>query len=160
MPRTKNHWLLKSEPDVYSFDDLLAEANRTTVWDGVRNHQAKLFLRDGMRVGDGVLFYHSSCAEPGIYGLAEVARAGYPDPSQFDRASKYFDPKADPGSPTWSAVDVRAKRALPRPVLLADLRAEPRLVEMAVLRRGQRLSVQPVTPAEWKIVLELAGARA
>ena len=135
MPARTQYWLLKSEPDVFSFDDLLAAPDRTTNWDGVRNYQARNYLRDAMRVGDGVLFYHSNAEPAGVAGLAEVVRAGYPEPE-------------DP----WAQVDVRAVERFPAVVTLDQLRAEPALAEMIVLRRGNRLSVTPVTAAEWRAV--------
>jgi len=146
-----NHWLMKSEPDECSIDDVLAARGRRTPWSGVRNYQARNFMRDAMRVGDGVLFYHSSCAEPGIAGIAEVASAPYPDPTQFDRRSPYFDPKARPATPRWFCVDVRALRRT-RLMPVAELRAEAALAGMWALRPGNRLSITPVTPAEWKFI--------
>jgi predicted RNA-binding protein with PUA-like domain len=146
-----NHWLMKSEPDECSIDHVLAARGRSTPWSGVRNYQARNFMRDAMRVGDGVLFYHSSCAEPGIAGIAEVASAAYPDPTQFDRRSPYYDPKARRDAPRWFCVDVRALRKT-RLMPVADMRAEPALARMWALRPGNRLSITPVTPAEWKFV--------
>lgn len=154
MPR---HWLLKSEPDVFSIAHLRALPASTGPWDGVRNYQARNFLRDEMRPGDAVLFYHSSCPVPGVAGLAEVASAARPDPTQFDPASDYHDPKSDPANPRWWLVDVRWVRTFPEVLPLDRLRAEPRLAGLPVLRRGQRLSVQPVEPAHFAVVLELAG---
>jgi predicted RNA-binding protein with PUA-like domain len=145
------HWLMKSEPDECSIDDALAAPNATVPWTGVRNYQARNFMRDAMNKGDGVLFYHSSCAEPGIAGLAEVASASYPDPSQFDRKSKYFDPAAKKDAPRWILVDVHALRRT-RLVSIAELREHKALADMAVLRRGNRLSITPVTPAEWRYI--------
>jgi predicted RNA-binding protein with PUA-like domain len=146
-----NHWLMKSEPDECSIDDALAAPGRTVPWTGVRNYQARNFMRDAMRPGDGVLFYHSSCAEPGIAGLAEVASAPYPDPTQFERRSKYYDASSQRDAPRWLLVDVRARRRT-RLVPIAELRAQPQLAAMAVLRRGNRLSITPVTPAEWSFI--------
>jgi len=145
------HWLMKSEPDECSIDDALAAPNATVPWTGVRNYQARNFMRDAMKKGDGVLFYHSSCAEPGIAGLAEVASASYPDSTQFDRKSKYFDPAAKKDAPRWMLVDVRALRRT-RLVSIAELREHKVLADMAVLRRGNRLSITPVTPAEWRYI--------
>ena len=145
------HWLMKSEPDECSIDDALAAPNATVPWTGVRNYQARNFMRDAMNEGDGVLFYHSSCAEPGIAGLAAVASASYPDPTQFDRKSKYFDAAAKKDAPRWMLVDVRALRRT-RLVSIAELREHKALAEMAVLRRGNRLSITPVTPAEWRYI--------
>jgi len=145
------HWLMKSEPDECSIDDVLAARQRTTAWSGVRNYQARNFMRDEMRPGDGVLFYHSSCAEPGIAGLAEVASSAYPDASQFDRRSPYFDPQARKESPRWFNVDVRALRKS-RLVPLAELRKHARLGRMRLLRPGNRLSITPVSAAEWNYI--------
>lgn len=146
------YWLMKSEPDEVSIDDALAQ--KVIAWEGVRNYQARNFMRDLMRVGDGVLFYHSSCAEPGIVGLAEVASTSYPDPTQFDSKSPYFDPKAKREEPRWMLVDVRALRKT-RLISLAELRSEPNLAEMIVLKRGNRLSITPVSSSEWKTILGL-----
>lgn len=158
MAARPTHWLLRSEPHVFSFDDLWSAKKRTTAWDGVRNYQARNFMRDSMRPGDPVLYYHSSCDVPGVVGLAEVASEPYPDPTQFDESSKYHDAGSDPKEPRWMLVDVRAARRLPRVVTLADLKGERRLSKMAVVQKGSRLSVQPVTAAQWRVVLELAGA--
>jgi len=148
-----NYWLMKSEPDECSIDDALAAAGRITPWTGVRNYQARNFMRDAMRAGDGVLFYHSSCAEPGVAGLAEVASAPYPDPTQFQRRSPYFDPKSTRAAPRWMMVDVRALRKL-RLVPLAELRRHRPLAKMWLLQPGSRLSITPVTPAEWRYITE------
>ena len=145
------YWLMKSEPDECSIDDVLAAPRRTTAWSGVRNYQARNFMRDEMRVGDGVLFYHSSCDEPGIAGLAEVASAAYPDATQFDRKSPYFDPKSGKDSPRWFNVDVRAVRKT-RLVPLAELRRHKPLAGMRLLRPGNRLSITPVSEAQWKYI--------
>lgn len=152
------YWLLKSEPDVFSFDDLWKSKGRRTPWDGVRNYQARNFMRDDMRPGDGVLFYHSNAEPMGVAGIAEVASEPYPDPTQFDPADKHFDPKSKPEDPRWVLVDVRAVRKLPRTVPLAELKGEAKLSEMALCQKGSRLSVQPVTAAEWRHVLRMAGA--
>jgi predicted RNA-binding protein with PUA-like domain len=151
----RRYWLVKSEPDVFGFDDLLAAPGRTAGWDGVRNYQARNFMRDEMRVGDGVLFYHSNADPAGVAGLAEVARAAYPDATAFDPAHDGYDPKSRPGAPVWVQVDVRAVERFARVVTLAELRAEPALAAMAVLRRGNRLSVTPVTAGEWAAVCRL-----
>ncbi len=142
---------MKSEPDECSIDDALAAKRSTVPWTGVRNYQARNYMRDQMQVGDGVLFYHSSCDEPGIAGIAEVARTAYPDATQFDRRSKYFDPKSKTGAPRWVHVDVRALRKT-RLMSIAELRAAPQLAGMVVLRRGNRLSITPVSAAEWHFV--------
>lgn len=140
MPRApRQYWLLKSEPDVFSFDDLLAAPGQTTPWDGVRNYQARNYLRDSLRVGDGILFYHSNAEPAGVAGLATVARAGYPE-----------------AEAPWVQVDVRAVERFPAVVTLEAMRAEPALANMVVLRRGNRLSVTPVTAAEWRAVLRLS----
>lgn len=151
------YWLLKVEPEVFSFETLLAAKSRTTCWSGVRNFQARNLLRDELAVGDGVLYYHSNAQPSGVAGVARVVRAGYPDPTQFDPQDPGHDPKSSRAEPRWFAVDVRAVRALPRFVALAELRAEARLAGMGLLRRGSRLSVQPVQPAEWRAVLLLGG---
>jgi predicted RNA-binding protein with PUA-like domain len=152
----RRHWLVKSEPDAFSFDDLLASPKRTTGWSGVRNYQARNFMRDDMKKGDRVFFYHSSADPTAIVGVAEVAREGYPDPTAFDPRDSHFDPKSKPDAPTWIMVDIRAVEKLARPVSLADLKGVPGLEKMVLLQRGSRLSVQPVTPAEWEIVYRLA----
>ncbi len=145
------YWLMKSEPDECSIDDALAAPGRLTPWTGVRNYQARNTLRDAMRIGDGVLFYHSSCAEPGVAGLAEVASAAYPDPTQFDRKSDYYDAKSKRNAPRWVAVDVRALKKT-RLVPLAELKAAKPLAKMWSLRPGNRLSVTPVSRAEWTYI--------
>jgi len=142
---------MKSEPDECSIDDVLAAPGRTVPWSGVRNYQARNFMRDAMRVGDGVLFFHSSCAEPGIAGLAEVASPPYPDATQFDRKSPYYDPKSTRAEPRWVNVDVRALRKT-RLLGLAELRRQRALAGMWVLRLGNRLSITPVSAAEWRII--------
>ena len=145
---------MKSEPDECSIDDVLAAPNRTTPWSGVRNYQARNFMKDRMKVGDGVLFYHSSCPEPGIAGLAEVASSAYVDKSQFDPKSDYYDPKSKPDNPRWFNVDVRALRKT-RLIALDEIRKQKPLAKMVTLRPGNRLSITPVTPAQWKSVLKL-----
>ncbi len=146
-----HYWLMKSEPDEASIDDLAGAPAQTLPWTGVRNYQARNFMRDQMKVGDGVLFYHSSCAVPGIAGIARVASTPYPDPTQFDSASPYYDPKAREEEPRWMLVDVSfvRKTAL---VTLPMLRGEPRLAEMRVLAKGNRLSITPVTADEWRVI--------
>jgi len=146
------YWLMKSEPDEVSIDDALAAPDSTVAWFGVRNYQARNFMRDAMRVGDGVLFYHSSCAEPGIAGIAEVASTAYPDETQFDPKSKYYDPKSTRENPRWMLVDVRAKQKT-RLITLPELRAMPDLEDMQILKKGNRLSITPVTPAEWRCII-------
>jgi predicted RNA-binding protein with PUA-like domain len=148
------YWLMKSEPDECSIDDLARLPSQTVPWVGVRNYQARNFMRDQMRVGDGVLFYHSSCPEPGIAGIAEVASTAYPDETQFDPNSPYFDAAARREEPRWLHVDVKLVRKT-RLLSLAEMRAAPELAEMVVLKRGNRLSITPVTAQEWKSVLSL-----
>ena len=148
------YWLMKSEPAECSIDDLAAAVRQTVPWIGVRNYQARNFMRDAMRVGDGVLFYHSSCAEPGIAGLAEVASAAYPDATQFDPHSPYFDAKARVDAPRWLHVDVKLRRKS-RLLSLREMRAQPQLASMRVLQPGNRLSITPVTHEEWRAVCAL-----
>lgn len=155
---SRRYWLLKSEPETFSFDDLLAAPQRTTHWDGVRNYQARNLLRDELRVGDRVLFYHSSTDPMAVVGIAEVVRAGYPDHTALDPRDPHYDPKSKADAPTWYMVDVRAVKKLPRAVTLAELRAEPSLARMELLRKGSRLSVQPVRPEEFETVCRLGGA--
>jgi len=142
------HWLMKSEPDEMSIDDLARAPKQTTAWFGVRNYQARNFMRDDMRVGDLAFFYHSSCPQPGIAGIVEVTRAAYPDATQFDRKSPYFDPKSTHDAPRWLNVDVTLREKTLY-VALAQLRDDPALATMVLLRRGSRLSITPVTVAEW-----------
>ena len=151
------YWLMKSEPYVYSYDDLVKDGR--TLWDGVRNYQARNFMRDAMTVGDQVLFYHSNVKPPGVAGICEVASEPYPDPTQFDPASKYHDPKSDPDDPRWMLVDVTPVEALPRFVSLDELRSTKSLAKMALIQRGQRLSIQPVTAAEFRTVQRIAAKR-
>lgn len=146
------YWLMKSEPDEVSFDDLLAAPDATLAWFGVRNYQARNFMRDQMKVGDGVLFYHSSCAVPGVAGIAEVASTAYPDASQFDPASPYFDAKATQETPRWISVDVRAVEQ-GRFVPLTELRTMDALEAMVLLQKGSRLSISPVTSGQWRAVV-------
>jgi len=150
-----NYWLMKSEPDEVSVDDALAAPNSTVPWTGVRNYQARNFMREQMRIGDGVLFYHSSCAVPGIVGIARVASAPYPDPTQFDPKSPYHDPASDKAKPRWSLVDVQVLRKT-RTLGLPELRATPGLEDLVVLRKGNRLSITPVDPKHWRLILALA----
>lgn len=153
----KRYWLMKCEPEAYSIDDL--ERDGTTGWEGVRNYQARNLLRDDIKVGDGVLFYASNADPTGVTGVAEVCRAGYPDPTALKKESPYFDPKSKKENPTWFSVDIRFVEKLPKVVTLAQLKAEPALGNMMVVRKGSRLSVQPVTAPEWTTVLKLGGAR-
>jgi len=148
------YWLMKSEPDECSIDDVLAAKDRITPWSGVRNYQARNFMKDRMKVGDGVLFYHSSCPEPGIAGLAEVASPAYTDASQFDRKSPYYDKDSKQDAPRWVNVDVRALKKT-RLVSLEEMRKQKPLAKMVTLRPGNRLSITPVTEAEWKHIQKL-----
>ena len=148
-----NYWLMKTEPDECSIDDVLAAPGRKTAWSGVRNYQARNFMRDGMKLGDGVLFYHSSCEVPGIAGLAEVASAPYVDASQFDRKSPYYDAASKKAAPRWVNVDVRALKKT-RLIPLTEIRTHKALAKMILLRPGNRLSITPVTAAEWRFITE------
>jgi len=152
-----SYWLLKSEPGAFSIDDLAASPGRKTAWDGVRNFQARNFMRDGMKKGDLAFFYHSSCAEPGIVGIVEITREAYPDATAFDPGDKHFDGASKPGDPRWYVVDVRLKRKLAEPLTLAKLKqhAGLSLSELRLLKRGNRLSVMPVTAKEWQFILAL-----
>ena len=152
----KRYWLVKSEPSTFSFDDLLRAPNRTTLWDGVRNFAARNFLRDGMKLGDRVFFYHSSVDSQGIVGICEVVREGYPDSTALDPAHPHFDAASDPNAPMWYMVDLRAVAQFTRPVTLAEMKSRPELAKMALIRVG-RLSVTPVSDAEWATIVRLAG---
>ena len=152
------YWLMKSEPSVFSIDDLAAAKEQTTRWDGVRNYQARNLLRHDIAVGDGVIFYHSSADPPAAAGTAKVVRAGYPDPTQFDPRDGHFDRDSQRDDPRWFSVDIKFDSKFTRPVTLPELRAAPALKDMVLLRRGSRLSVQPVTAAEWKQIVKM-GAR-
>ena len=149
------YWLMKSEPDEFSIDDLARAKNQTTPWFGVRNYQARNFMRDQMQIGDRALFYHSSCPEPGVAGIVEVSRLAYPDASQFDTKSPYYDAKSTRDAPRWLNVDVKLIRKI-KLVPLAQLRETPGLEDMVTLRPGNRLSITPVTAAEWRIIEKLA----
>ncbi|MEQ1692139.1 MAG: EVE domain-containing protein [Gemmatimonas sp.] len=158
-PRAKGerrYWLVKSEPDVFSFDDLVAAPKQTTGWDCVRNTAARNFLRHGMKLGDLAFYYHSNAEPSAIVGICEVVREGYPDASAFDKKHPYFDADSDPAAPTWFMVDVRAVSKLKRAVTLPEVKATPELQEMALVRVG-RLSVVPVTAAEWKLVMAMSS---
>ncbi|MES2413580.1 MAG: EVE domain-containing protein [Pseudomonadota bacterium] len=151
-----SYWLMKSEPEECSVDDALAEKKSTVPWVGVRNYQARNFMRDSMKVGDGVLFYHSSCAEPGIVGIAQVASTPYPDPTQFDKKSHYYDEKSKPEEPRWMLVDVQVLEKT-RNLTLPELRADPALEDLVILRKGNRLSITPVEPQHWRVINRLLG---
>jgi predicted RNA-binding protein with PUA-like domain len=156
------YWLIKSEPDQFSIDDLKSQGAAGTPWDGVRNYQARNMLRDEMRIGDGILYYHSNCASPGIVGLAEVASGAYPDPTAFDPSSDHYDPKGNSQDPRWFLVDVRYVRHLGRPLALAELKdyADGPLSGLALVRRGNRLSVMPVADEHWVFILALESGTA
>lgn len=156
-PGERRYWLIKSEPDVFSFSDLSAAPKRTTCWDSVRNSSARNFLRDGMKRGDLCFYYHSNADPSAIVGICEVVRDGYPDPTAWDPTHDYFDPKSDPEHPTWFMVDVKAVRSLTRPVSLNEIKAEPALAEMALVRTG-RLSVVPILEPEWETVIAMSEA--
>ena len=154
-----HYWLMKSEPDEFSIDDLVEAKKQVTPWVGVRNYQARNYMRDDMRVGDRALFYHSSCPEPGIAGIVEIAKPAYPDATQFDPKSPYFDPKSSRAAPRWLHVDVKLVRKT-RLIGLPELRATRGLEEMVTLRRGNRLSITPVTAREWAVIEKLAARTA
>ncbi len=149
------YWLMKSEPEEFGIDDLESRADKTEPWDGVRNYQARNMMRDEMKVGDLAFFYHSNCETPGIVGIVKIAREGYPDPTAFDPEDDHYDPKSDPDNPRWYLVDVEFVRKLKRVIPLSDLKAEQALKGMALVRRGNRLSVMPVTKKQWKHILEM-----
>ena len=152
---TRRYWLFKSEPGAYSFDDLLRDG--TAEWDGVRNFQARNFLRDEVQVGDGILFYHSSATPTAVVGTATVIRGGYPDHTAWDPNSAHPDPRSTPEEPVWYMVDIKADQRLAQPVTLARMKGEQGLEKMLLLRRGMRLSILPVTPEEWETILRLGG---
>ena len=149
-----HYWLMKSEPDTFSIDDLACKAGQTEHWDGVRNYQARNFMR-AMNAGDRAFFYHSNCAEPGIVGIVEIVRTAYPDPSAFDRKSPYYDPKSSRDRLRWYMVDVRLLRRLQRLIPLGSIKRNPRLATMHLVQRGNRLSVMPVTVAQWQAILKM-----
>jgi predicted RNA-binding protein with PUA-like domain len=151
------YWLMKSEPDVFSIDDLAKAPRRTTGWDGVRNYQARNFMRDGMARGDQAFFYHSNCAEPGIAGIVEITRTGYPDHTAFDRKDPHYDPASTSEEPRWYMVDVTLVRRMRRVITLAELRkkAEKELKGLALLRRGNRLSILPVSEKQWRVIVAM-----
>jgi predicted RNA-binding protein with PUA-like domain len=156
MSKTRKYWLLKTEPESFSIQDLAQAKNRTTCWDGVRNYQARNYLRDEMQVGDGVLFYHSNADPPAIVGTAKVVRAGYPDPTAWDEHDSHYDPQSTPENPRWFMVDIQLDEIFKQPLALEELRSVPALKQMELLRKGSRLSVQPVRDAEFSAVLKLA----
>jgi predicted RNA-binding protein with PUA-like domain len=158
-PKTRRYWLLKSEPTCFSYDDLLDSPRQTTHWSGVRNHHARNFMRDDMQKGDGVLFYYSGSDPAGIVGTAEIVREGYPDYSAWDPSDEHYDPKSSESNPIWYMVDVRAGDRFENFLDLPGLRHVRELEKMELLRKGSRLSVQPVRPEEWKTVLRIGGAK-
>lgn len=153
------YWLMKSEPDEFSIDDLAAAPRKTSPWTGIRNYQARNYMRDDMKLGDLALFYHSSCPEPGVCGIVKVSRLAYPDETQFDPKSPYHDPKSTRDNPRWVHVDVELVRKT-RLIGLPELRAHSELAEMVILRRGNRLSITPVSADEWRFITKLAAKRA
>jgi len=150
-----NYWLMKSEPDAFGIDDLYQKPDQTEHWDGVRNYQARNMMRDEMKLGDLVFFYHSNCAMPGIVGVMEVVRESYPDFTAFDPDNDHFDPKSDPANPRWFMVDVKHVKTLYRPITLQELKQEPQLADLALVRRGNRLSIMPISKAQWDFILAM-----
>lgn len=151
------YWLLKTEPESFSIQDLAKAPQQTTCWDGVRNYQARNYMRDEMKVGDRVLFYHSSADPPAVVGTAKIVKEGYPDPTAWDPKNHHFDPAASPENPRWSMVDIKLEKIFKQPLALESLRKVPALKKMELLRKGSRLSVQPVTKEEFEAVVELAN---
>ena len=149
------NWLMKNEPDAYGIDDLMAEPDLTTTWDGIRNYQVRNLFRDDFKVGDQAFFYHSNVKEPGIVGIMEVVKEAYPDHTAFDPDERYYDPKSDPDNPRWLMVDVKFVRKLDRVITLAELRQHPELADMRILQKGNRLSVTPVAKEQWDFILGL-----
>jgi predicted RNA-binding protein with PUA-like domain len=150
-----NYWLMKSEPEAFSINDLKTRPKQTEHWDGVRNYQARNMMRDEMKLGDKVFFYHSNCDVPGIVGIMEVVKEGYPDHLAFDPDDKHFDPKSDPAKPTWMMVDVKYVKTLSRTISLTELKQKPELADLALVRRGNRLSIMPVSKKQWDFILSL-----
>ena len=153
----RKYWLFKSEPTAYSFSDLLGEPEQTAEWDGVRNYQARNFMRDEMKIGDGVLFYHSSTGSRSVVGTARVFREAYPDDTAWDPSSNHYDPKSTPENPIWYMVDIRAEQEFSRPVTLVEIKQTPRLQSMLLVRRGVRLSILPVTKDQWDEIIALGN---
>lgn len=149
------YWLVKSEPDAFGIDDLANMPDQTEHWDGVRNYQARNFMRDEMKCGDQVFFYHSNCKEPGIVGIVEVVREGYPDHTAFDPEGKYYDPKSDPDRPRWYMVDVKLVQRFRQTISLSSMKTRPELEGMRLLQKGNRLSVMPIAPEHWQAILDL-----
>lgn len=150
-----NYWLMKSEPEVFGIDDLYQRPGQTEHWDGVRNYQARNMMRDAMKLGDQVFFYHSNCAVPGIVGIMEIVKEGYPDDTAFDPDNAHFDPKSHPDKPSWMMVDVKYLQKFARTISLNELKQHPELADMVLLRRGNRLSIMPVSPEQWQFILGL-----
>lgn len=150
-----NHWLFKSEPDAFSIDDLQNRAKQTEHWDGVRNYQVRNMMRDQMKVGDKAFFYHSSCTPPGIVGIMEIVKAAYPDPSSWNLESDYYDSKSSPENPRWLMVDVKFVKKFPRMLTLDEIKQNPFLKDMLITRKGNRLSITPVTAKEWEMILKM-----
>ncbi|HWL10993.1 MAG TPA: EVE domain-containing protein [Planctomicrobium sp.] len=157
--RAPKYWLFKSEADCYSIDKLAGEKHQTTFWDGVRNYQARNMLRDDVQVGDGVFFYHSNSDPLEVAGICEVVKAAYPDHTAFDPNEQHYDPKSNPDAPTWYMVDIKLVEKFATPVTREQLKQAPELADMAVMQKGSRLSITPVTPAEWKIVCQMGRSR-
>ena len=151
----RRYWLFKSEPTNYSFQDLLGEEDRTAEWDGVRNYQVRNFMRDEMKVGDGVLFYHSSAKPTAVMGTATVVKEAYPDSTAWETGAKYYDPKSNPDDPTWLMVDILADQEFNRPVTLQEIKQNPKLQGMMVVKRGVRISIQPVSKEDWDEIIAL-----
>jgi predicted RNA-binding protein with PUA-like domain len=149
------YWLMKSEPDAFAIDDLEKMPQQTEHWDGVRNYQARNMMRDAMKLGDQIFFYHSNCDEPGIVGIAKICREAYPDFTAFDPEHKYFDPKSNPDKPSWMMVDVRFVRKLSRTITLKELKNHPALCQLTLLRKGNRLSIMPISQDEWDYIMGL-----
>jgi predicted RNA-binding protein with PUA-like domain len=155
-----NYWLMKSEPDVFGIDHLKSRPRKTEHWDGVRNYQARNMMRDEMKKGDLVFFYHSNCAEPGIVGIMKVVREGYPDYTAFDPQQKYYDPKSDPDKPRWYMVDVQYQRKTRRVITLAELKQRKELQDCPLVRKGNRLSIMPIARQQWELILQLENGKA
>jgi predicted RNA-binding protein with PUA-like domain len=154
---SKKYWLFKSDPDEFSWEDLKKSKNKITFWDGIRNYQARNFIRDEMKKGDGVLFYHSSSDPLAVMGICEIVKEGYPDHTQFDSHNDHFDPKAKKDNPSWFMVDIKLVKELKTPVTLDQIKANPKLKNMKLVQRGQRLSVMPVTESEWNEILKMGA---
>jgi predicted RNA-binding protein with PUA-like domain len=154
---SKKYWLFKSDPDEFSWEDLKKSKNKITFWDGIRNYQARNFIRDEMKKGDGVLFYHSSSDPLAVMGICEIVKEGYPDHTQFDSHNDHFDPKAKKDNPSWFMVDIKLVKELKTPVTLDQIKANPKLKNMKLVQRGQRLSVMPVTMDEWKEIIKMGS---